>query len=180
MRVWRYQMSNVWLMLGVGVLLAGCATEEHEDLKQWMQTQSQDMRPQLQPLPSLQTFPAIDYDAVGLVDPFQVSRLEPEKRAGQGGKRPDDNRRREPLEAYPLETLKMVGLMMMNAHPVALIQADKTIHQIKAGNYLGQNFGRVTKIDETQVVLTELIEDANGDWVERVSTIQLQERETKK
>lgn len=174
-------MSNVWLMLGLGVLVAGCATEEHEDLKQWMQTQSQDMRPQLQPLPTLQSFPVVEYDAMGLVDPFQVSRLEPEKRAGvSGANAPDKNRRREPLEAYPLETLKMVGLMMMNGRPVALIQADKTIHQIKMGNYLGQNFGVVTKIGETEVVLKELIEDANGDWVERVSTIQLQEREAKK
>lgn len=173
-------MNNVWLMLGVGVLIGGCTADEHEDLKQWMQTQSQDMRPQLQPLPTLKAFPVVEYDAMGLVDPFQVSRLEPEKRSGQAGKRPDDNRRREPLEAYPLETLKMVGLMMMNGRPVALIQADKTIHQIKAGNYLGQNFGVVTKIGETEVVLKELIEDANGDWVERVSTIQLQEREAKK
>ncbi len=174
-------MSKLWLMFAAGVLTASCTGGENEDLKAWMQTQAQDMRPQVQSLPPLKVFPTVDYDAVGVIDPFQVSRLEPEKRPGTpGAKGPDPNHRREPLEAYPLETLKMVGLMKMSGHPVALIQADKTIHQVKLGHYLGQNFGVVTKISETEVVLKELIEDANGDWVERVSTIQLQEREAKK
>jgi len=174
-------MRKVWLMLGIGLLLLGCSGEEHEDLKNWMAEQAKDMRPKLMPLPKLQTFPTVDYDAAALVDPFQASRLEPEKRPGaRGANAPDPNRRREPLEAYPLESLRMVGQMMMNGRPVALIQADKTIYQVKAGNYMGQNFGLVTKISETEVVLKELIEDANGDWVGRESTIQLQEPEAKK
>ena len=70
--------------------------------------------------------------------------------------------------------------MMMNGKPVALVQADRTVHQVKAGNYLGQNFGVVTKITENDLTLKELVEDANGDWVERFSTMQLQEQETKK
>ncbi len=124
-------------------------------------------------------FPVVDYDVMALVDPFQAVRLEPEKRSGAANQ-PDRNRRREPLEAYPLETLKMVGMMMMNGKPVALVQADRTVHQVKAGNYLGQNFGVVTKITENDLTLKELVEDANGDWVERFSTMQLQEQETKK
>lgn len=173
-------MNKVWLVLGVGLLLLGCSGEEHEDLKNWMKAQEQEMRPKLTPLPKLASFPAVDYDAGALVDPFQPVRLEPEKRPGSGANAPDPNRRREPLEAYPLEALKMVGQMMMNGRPVALILADKTVYQVKIGNYMGQNFGVVTKISEAQVVLKELIEDANGDWVERESTIELQEPEAKK
>ncbi len=172
-------MKYAFLMLGVGVLLVGCASDEHEDLKTWMKQQAQDMRPQLQPLPPLATFPTVEYVAQDLVDPFQSVRLEPEKKQGKGGG-PDPNWRKEPLEAYPLESLKMVGMMMMNGRPAALILADKTIHQVKTGNHLGQNFGVVTKITESEVTLKELVEDPNGDWVEQVSTIQLQEQETKK
>ena len=74
----------------------------------------------------------------------------------------------------------MVGVIMKEGKPVALIQADKAVHQVKAGNYLGQNFGVVTKITDTGLTLKELIEDANGDWVERVGTMELQEQEVKK
>jgi type IV pilus assembly protein PilP len=74
----------------------------------------------------------------------------------------------------------MVGMMISkDGRPVALIQADKTIYQIHVGNYIGQNFGLVTKISETELSLKELIEDANGDWVERMGTMQLQEQGAK-
>jgi type IV pilus assembly protein PilP len=86
------------------------------------------------------------------------------------------NRRREPLESYPLETLRMVGTLFQGKRVHALVQADKTLHQVKVGNYLGQNFGVVTKISEAEVALKELIQDAGGDWVERASTLQLQEK----
>lgn len=172
-------MKHIWLVLGVGVLLLGCSAEEHEGLKNWMKEQARDMRPQLQPLPPLASFPLVEYATQDLVDPFQASRLEPEKKAGKGIG-PDPNWRKEPLEAYPLEALKMVGMMMMKGQPAALILADKTVHQVKVGNHLGQNFGVVTKITESELSLKELIEDPNGDWVEQVSTIQLQEQEAKK
>ena len=168
-------MKHMWLVLGFGVLLLGCSAEEHEGLKKWMEEEAQKMHP----LPQLATFPSVEYAVQDLVDPFRASRLEPEKKAGKGIG-PDPNWRKEPLEAYPMEALKMVGMMMMKGHPAALILADKTIHQVKVGNHLGQNFGVVTKITESELFLKELIEDPNGDWVEQVSTIQLQEQEAKK
>lgn len=171
-------MVRVFALAVLPICLIGCSSEEHDDLRQWMKTQEQAMKPQVQELPALRTFAAVDYDAAALLDPFQVARLEPDRKRAKGG--PDQTRRREPLEAYPLESLKMVGRMMMNGRPVALIKADNTIHQVKAGNYLGQNFGVVIKITDAEVTLKELIEDSNGDWVERVSTIQLQEQEAKK
>jgi len=172
-------MKLIWSVLIAVIPLTGCNGDNHQDLRTWMDVESKGMQGRIQPLPKLMQFPVVDYDVMALVDPFQATRLDPEKRSG-GANQPDRNRRREPLEAYPLETLKMVGMMMMNGKPVALVQADRTVHQVKAGNYLGQNFGVITKITENDLTLKELVEDANGDWVERFSTIQLQEQETKK
>lgn len=170
---------KVFVTVFAALMLTACASDEHQDLRAWMTAETQTMQGKIQPLPKLTQFPIVEYEVVGMVDPFQAARLEPEKRGGKASPR-NDNRRREPLEAYPLETLQMVGMMLMSGKPVALIKADKSIHQIRSGNYLGQNFGVVTKITENDLTLKELIEDANGDWVERFSTMQLQEQETKK
>jgi type IV pilus assembly protein PilP len=168
-----------WLIVMTCVALTACSNDDHQDLRQWMNEQAAGMRGRVPALPQIKTFPVVDYDNGGLADPFSADKLEPERRAG-GKNRPDMNRRREPLEAYPIETLKMVGMMMSNGRPVALVQADKTIYQVRAGTYLGQNFGVVTKITDGEITLRELIEDSNGDWVERASTMQLQEQEAKK
>jgi type IV pilus assembly protein PilP len=169
-------MRPMWFLIAASLGLAACASDEHQDIKAWMANEAKGMQAKVQPLPPLKEFPEVDYEVAALVDPFQESRLKPAKGRGE----PDENRVRQPLEAYPLESLKMVGMMMMNGRPVALIQADKTIHQVRGGNYLGQNFGVITKITEDEITLKELIEDANGDWVERFSSMQLQEQETKK
>lgn len=173
--------SKRFLILLACAGLAACGTDEHKDIKEWMDQQSAGLRGRIPALPEVKTFPVVDFDMEGVpFDPFQAIKLEPDKRAGRGANRPDTNRRREPLEAYPLETLKMVGMMYMSGKPVALVLADKTLHQVRVGNYLGQNFGVVTKISESEIALKELIEDANGDWNERVGTMQLQEQEAKK
>ena len=135
------------------------------------------MRGSVKPLPEITPFPVVEYDANALVDPFAASRLEPETRAAASGG-PDMNRRREPLEAFPLESLQMVGVLMQTGNVHALVKADNSLYQVRVGNYMGQNFGVVTNIVESQVVLKELVEDVNGDWVERTSKLQLQERET--
>mgnify|MGYP000880858758 FL=1 len=70
----------------------------------------------------------------------------------------------------------MVGVLIKGGQSHAIIAADKTLHQVHVGNYMGQNYGRVTAISESEVTLKELVEDANGEWVERVSTLQLQEQ----
>ena len=98
---------------------------------------------------------------------------EPEGKGG-GGTQPDFDRPREPLEAYPLESLKYVGVMERKKQSYAIILVDGALYQVRTGNYLGQNFGVITKIDETEVVLKELAQDAAGDWIERTSSLQLQ------
>jgi len=160
------------------LLLPACGGEEHQDLKQWMADASKDMRGKVQPIPEIKAFPIVSYDAGDLVDPFSPSKVVPEKRAGGGGLQPDFDRPREPLEAYPLETLKMVGVVRGKDGLHALIQASGMVHQVRVGNHLGQDFGVVTAITDSEVKLKELVQDPSGqtaDWVERQSTLQLQE-----
>jgi type IV pilus assembly protein PilP len=84
-------------------------------------------------------------------------------------------RRKEPLEAYPLDTMSMVGSLDKKGVPAALLKVDKLLYQVRVGNYLGQNYGKITKITENAVHLREIVQDATGDWVERTTSLELQE-----
>jgi len=84
-------------------------------------------------------------------------------------------RRKEPLESYPLDSITMVGILSRPNLRYALLRANGVVYQVKVGNYVGQNFGIVTKISDSEVTLKEVVQDASGEWVERISTLQLQE-----
>jgi type IV pilus assembly protein PilP len=157
--------------------LAGCGGEEHQDLRQWMKESTKDFKGRVPPLPEIKSFPPVAYEAIDLLEPFNSAKIEPEKKPGSGGLKPDFERRKEPLEAYPLESLKMVGVLVKGKMTHALVQADKTLHQVKIGNYMGQNFGIITEIGETEIKLKELVSDSLGDYAERTSTLQLQEKQ---
>jgi type IV pilus assembly protein PilP len=160
------------------LLLVSCSGEEHQDLKKWMADSSKDMHGRVQPIPEIKAFPIVSYDAGDMTDPFSASKVVPEKRSGGGALQPDFDRPREPLEAYPLETLKMVGVVRGRGGLHALVQAGGMVHQIKVGNHLGQDFGVVTSISDSEVRIKELVQDPTGqtaDWVERQATLQLQE-----
>lgn len=157
--------------------LAACGGEEHQDLRQWMKDSTKDFKGKIPPLPEIKVFPPVAYEAGDLLDPYNASKIEPERKAGGGGIKPDLDRRKEPLEAYPLESLKMVGTLIKGKMVHALIQADKNLHQAKIGNYMGQNFGIITNINETEIKLKELVPDSLGDYAERTSTLQLQEKQ---
>ena len=164
-------------ILGACVLLAGCAGGSEDDLQAWMNEQAKTMRGSVQALPELKSFPVVAYVGTQGDDPFRSARMEPERRASAGALRPDMDRRREPLESYPLESMQMVGILMQGRNTHALIKANNALHQVKVGNYMGQNFGVVTQITETEVTLRELVEDVYGDWVERITPLTLQERQ---
>lgn len=163
------------LILSCSLALIACSGDE-ESIQSWMAEQEGGMRGTVKPLPDIKPFPVVEYDAESVVTPFSPVRLEPEARtAATGG--PDLDRRREPLEAYPLESLAMVGVLMQAKKVNALVKADRNLYQVKVGNYVGQNFGVVTDIAETEITLKELVEDVNGEWVERTSKLLLQERQ---
>jgi type IV pilus assembly protein PilP len=92
---------------------------------------------------------------------------------------PELNRRKQPLEAYPLDTMAMVGSLDRNGQLIALVRVDNLLYQVRSGQYLGQNYGRITRISETEIVLREIVQDAVGEWIERPAALQLQEEGSK-
>jgi type IV pilus assembly protein PilP len=155
--------------------LTACG-EQNSDLKQWVKETDNLPRDRIPPLPDVKPYEAFTYDAYSLIDPFRPRKIEPPKSAAGSGIQPDLTRRKEPLEAYPLENLRMVGTLQQNKANFALVKSpDNNLFRVKTGNYMGQNFGLITGVNENEIKLRELIQDATGDWTERVSTLQLQE-----
>ena len=166
------------LALGAGVALAGCGGESHQDLRAWMADQGKGARGRVDPLPQIKPYEPFAYNAFDLPDPFKPRKIEPTK----GGSKlaPDLTRRREPLEAYPLESLQMVGTLQRGKSTYALVRTtDKDVYQVKVGNYMGQNFGVIIGIGDGDIRLKELVQDGAGDWTERTSTLQLAEADTR-
>lgn len=161
--------------------LVACSGEDHEDLRLWMNDAAKDIKGKIPPLPQVKPYEAVAYDAGGLIDPFRASKIGIEqKKSSGGGLQPNLDRPREPLEAYPLESLKYVGVMTKKRISYAIILVDGSLYQVKVNNYMGQNFGRITQVSESEVTLMELVQDSAGDWIERASTLLLQGQEGKK
>ena len=162
------------------VFLIACSGGEQEELRQWMKDETKDFRGRIPPLPQVKPYEPVAYDAASLVDPFRSSKmLVDNKQTAGGGLQPDMNRPREPLESYPLESIKYVGSLTKNRQTHGIVQVDGTLHQARTGSYMGQNFGVITKISESEMTLRELVQDPAGDWVERTSTLLLQAKEGK-
>jgi type IV pilus assembly protein PilP len=160
--------------VGAVALLTACGGESHQDLRVWMSEQGKGARGKLDPLPQIKPYDPFAYNAFDLPDPFKPRKIEPNKSTSKMA--PDLTRRREPLEAFPLESLAMVGTIEKGKALYALVKTpERDIYQVRQGNYLGQNFGVVTGIGEGELKLKELIQDGAGDWTERSSTLQLQQ-----
>lgn len=161
--------------------LVACSGGDNQDLRQWMNEAGKDNIGKIPPLPQVKPYEPVLYDAGNLLDPFKPAKIGPEqKKSAGGGVQPDMDRPREPLEAYPLESLKYVGVMTKKNASYAIIQVDGALYQVRVGNYMGQNFGVITKVAESEVTLKELTQDSAGDWVEKVSVLLLQGQEGKK
>ena len=168
------------LVLLAALAVAACGGDTHDDIKAWMKESTAGLKGRVPPLPEIKAFPIVSYDAGDQLDPFKAVGIDPEKKVAHGGIKPDFDRRKEPLESYPLESLKMVGLLQKEKMKHAIIRAASAVYQVKIGNYVGQNFGIITDIKDSEVQIKELIQDPGGDWVERTSALQLQEQEAKK
>ena len=177
-------MKKISLCLVACCVFAGCGGDEHADLRQWMADSTKDLRGGIPKLPEVKPYEPVPYEAEGQLDPFKTAKIEPEskyKNAGKGGAFQPDFEARELrnslLEKYPLESLKMIGYLNVNRQPIAVVQVQDKVKQVKVGDYMGLDFGMVTKISETEVQLRELIEDSAGDWSERKSSLYLQSKE---
>jgi type IV pilus assembly protein PilP len=167
------------LIVGFGALLAGCAGDQ-EELTQWMEQQKREVKPNVEPLSPPKKFIPQPYAALGAVEPFSTQKLtvalKQEARQPNSLLAAEINRRKEPLEAYPVDSMTMVGSVLRNGQQFALLRVDNLLYQVKTGDYLGQNYGKITKISETDVSYREIVQDAAGEWIERSSALQLQEK----
>ena len=162
------------------VLLAACGGEEQSELRQELAAMTKDLRGRVDPLPQVRSYEPVPYEGESMLDPFVPGRIVVSQAAtagggGGGGVQPDLNRPKEPLEAFPLEALQMVGTLEQNKDTYALVRAGSNLFRVKKGNFMGQNFGVITTIDESQISLKEVVQDSGGDWVERSTSLQMLE-----
>nr|WP_190274949.1 pilus assembly protein PilP [Methylotenera versatilis] len=166
-----FKISSAFLL---GLCLVACSGGDGDDLDSFIKNSAKDMRPKIKPLPEVKPYLALQYNADGkLSDPFHPRKASNKSSSLQ----PNMNRPKEPMEAYPLESIKYVGLLSKTKLTYALLLTpDNGVQQVKVGNYVGQNFGMITKITDSEVELKEIVQDElSGDWIERVSNLPLQE-----
>ncbi len=174
---------KLFFFISVVLALTACGVSGEDELRQWMAEQKSQTRPKITPISEPKQFKPESYGQVAAIDPFSNQKLtqalkrESMQAVTNGALiAPELARRKEPLEAFPLDAMAMVGSLVKAGQPVALIRVDNLLYQVKLGNYLGLNYGRVMKINETEVTLREIAQDAVGEWIERAATLQLQER----
>jgi len=169
-------MKPAYLFL-IPFLLAACGGEEFQDLHVFVKNAGSDMRGKVDPPPQIKQYEPFNYDnSSNLPNPFMERKPVLKNGAFSGLNQPDLNRHREALEEFPLDGLKMVGFLLQGKDGYAIIRSpDSKLHRVKVGNYMGQNFGKISSITETDVQLKEMIQDSSGDWSERVSSLQLVE-----
>lgn len=172
----RGQRTGVTVLLAI--MLVGCGSDGLDDLREFAKNAHADRKPRIEPPPEVKTHEVFAYKPDSLPDPFAAQNIKPARaKAGSGsGSSPDLNRRKEPLEEFPLDALKMVGTLARGKQTWAVVQApDGTVHRMKIGDHLGQNFGMVTRISDEKVDVIELVQGPSGDWVEREANLALTE-----
>jgi type IV pilus assembly protein PilP len=169
-------------VLAISAALTACGSSGDEELRQWMQDLRANTKPRVTPLTEPKKFLPQAYAMEAGVEPFnpvkltQALRRESTQSASNAALiAPEMARRKEPLEAYPLDVMAMVGSLDKKGTPTALLKVDKLLYQVKVGNYIGQNYGKITRITENSIQLREIVQDATGDWIERTASLDLQE-----
>lgn len=161
-------MRSRGFILLLPILLAGCAAEEHQDLRQWMREQAKEMKGRVSPLPEITAFPVVAYETEALTPPFAPSKIVTLD-AVADKTAPDRARPLQPLEIFPIEDLRVMGIITSGTVPYALIQTpspNKPKH-VRVGEFMGRSFGKITAITKDGVTVLETIKDANGAWVEQ-------------
>ncbi|MBI5891885.1 MAG: pilus assembly protein PilP [Nitrosomonadales bacterium] len=165
------------IILLVLLMLAGCGGEEFQDLRDFVKNAGADMRGKIEPPPDVKPYEPFTYDNdTNLMDPFKPRKPDARNSNRSGLNQPNLNRPKEELEDFPLESLKMVGFLSQRGVGHAVIRsAEGKIYRIKAGNYIGLNFGQVVSVTETETKIKEMVQDSVGDWSERESSLLLVE-----
>jgi len=175
----------VFLAILFASQIQGCGSQEQEPLALWMQRERALIKPSVKPIPEPSKFEAYQYTSEALTEPFSQEKLAGILGSGQTTNQrsalidAELERRKQPLESFPLDSMAMVGTMQRKNGLTALVRVGSLLYQVKAGAYLGQNFGRVTLIAENEIKLREVAQDATGEWMERSAALQLQEDTSK-
>jgi type IV pilus assembly protein PilP len=174
---------NAAMAVSTVLLLSACGSSGQDELQEWMSVQKAQTKPSIQPIPEPKKFVPQAYTQEASTDPFSklkltqaLTRESAQSSSNAALVAPELARRKEPLEGFPLDSMAMVGSLAKEGLPVALVRVDNLLYQVRPGNYLGQNFGKIVKVAETEVVLREIVQDAAGEWIERTAKLQLQER----
>lgn len=177
----RWPVGGLLVVALAGPLLVGCRGSGQDELQEWLTQQRAQPRPVLPAVAPPRGWQPQSYEGAALPDPFSVQKLtqvlqrESALSASSAMVLPERRRRRQPLEDIPLESMAMVGSLAGPGGRVALVRIGQEVHTVPPGAYLGQNFGKVLRVSENQVVLREIVQEASGEWVERAATLQLQE-----
>ena len=167
------------LLALLAVLSLTACGGQHDGLQAWMDQQRQEVKPNVQPLTEPRKFHPQAYAGMESEEPFSQNKLtgalKNEATQPNSAVSAELNRRKEPLEAFPLDAMSMVGSVNRKGAPYALLKVDELLYQVKVGDYLGQNYGKILAITETDITLREIVQDAAGEWIERPTTLQLQE-----
>ena len=166
--------SKNMILIIAAVFALGACGGDMDDLDQFINEIKARPGGRIEPLPEITPYEVFNYiaDRQGIRSPFRPDT--PQAAGGGNGPRPDDDRSREYLESFPLDTLGMVGTMDINETMYGLVQtADGLIHRVIPGNYMGQNDGRITEISESEIGLVEIISDGIGGYIERDAAVGL-------
>jgi type IV pilus assembly protein PilP len=169
---------HYFLLCVLFLMVSACSDEgTYGDLVEFVNKSGEGLHGKVDPLPEIKPLVKFTYEAFDIADPFSARKGGGAKES-QNALQPDLKRRKEILENFPVENLAMVGTLQRDRHIFALIRTpDNTVHRVKVGNYLGQNYGLITGISETEVKLKEVIQDSANDWTERIGTLMLQAQE---
>lgn len=166
------------LIAGCTLGLTGCA-QDMSDLHAFVQQTKNKHQGKVDPLPEFPPYENFVYAPEQLRDPFkpQTDQMSSSVVAAEyTGPRPEAGRRKEPLESYPLDSLKMVGLLQQENQTWGLVKdPNGTIHRVQPGNYAGQNNGKIQTVGEASIDIQELIPDGLSGWVNRKAKLAMRE-----
>jgi type IV pilus assembly protein PilP len=170
----------LFVMMFFSALLVGCGDDGFSDLEQYIKEVKAKPKGTIEPLPEMKTIEPFVFKPEGLRDPFKAiseSEEEQEAQASTGnGIKPDTTRRKEELEAFPLDNLRMVGTVVMKTKLWGLVKAsDKTVYRVQVGNYMGKNYGKIIRILTDKIELMEIVPDTPGTWREQQTSLALTE-----
>ncbi len=170
-------------LLGLGIVtgcVSGCGDTSDQELQQWLKTERAAPRPPAKPLQAPVSFMPLVYGAAEQQDPFGKATFDRflttnVPSANPTLVAPELARRRQALEAFALESIALVGTLSKEGKRVVLVRAEGALYQVAVGSYLGKNFGKITKVDDSGLVLREIAQDATGEWVVRITSVKMQE-----